>query len=405
MLERNQQLALFRNWSYNFYAVSALLAMISYGMNYIALTWIVLHYEGGGVKPVVILMLCFLLPSVFLSPFSGVIVDRINRRKLFIFMSWSRGLLLFILGYIEWAHPSLVAIYIIATIEGAISTPVLPTVSALVREIVSEQELLVANTTIDMVYETGNVIGMALAGFAIAWLSNAGAIMAAGILFFVATLFAYGIKTPYRTTVEKKITIKAILDDLFNGFIYIIKRTEIKVMYTLELLALVIYMVVPVLTAPFAHKYLHANVTQFGYLEALLSVGAVIGNVVSPVLVRHLGLLTMMIIYNVILVVCFLLFSMNRGLPEAYLLNFFIGIGFASWALIMTRAQEVTDIDYQGRVSSSFGSLSSIAMLLVYAVLYFEGPTISLSHLYWIQVMLAATSLFLLTRYYMLFKR
>lgn len=400
----HDHIKLLRNKPYFYYAMSAFLAMISYGMSYIALTWIVLHYDGGGVKPVVILMVCFWLPSVLLSPFAGALVDRLNRRRLFIFTSWARGLVLLILGLIEWKYQSLAAIYVLSIIEGIISVPVLPTVTALVREIVAENELLAANTFIDMIYETGNVVGMAVAGFAVALLSNAGSLIADGILFFIATLCAYGIQTPYKITIEKTVTVKKILSDLYLGLVYIFKRTEVKVTYTLELLSLVIYMVVPVLTAPFARKYLHASVTQFGYLEALISIGVVVGNLIAPKMVKTFGLLATMVIYNALLVLCFMLFAYNRELVVAYGLNFFIGIGFAAWALIMTRAQEVTDIDYQGRVSASFNSLSSFIMLVVYAIMYFEGGAIQISHLYFVQVALSVLSLFLILRYYKLFK-
>jgi len=89
---------------------------------------------------------------------------------------------------------------------------------------------------------------------------------------------------------------------------------------------------------------------------------------------------------------------------KLYLLNFLIGLGFASWSLIMTRAQELTDLDYQGRVLSSFNALSSVGMLLVYAALYFEGTTISLAHLYYVQVGFAAVSIFLLLKHHELFQ-
>jgi hypothetical protein len=70
----------------------------------------------------------------------------------------------------------------------------------------------------------------------------------------------------------------------------------------------------------------------------------------------------------------------------------------------MTRAQELTDLDYQGRVLSSFNALSSVGMLLVYAALYFDGTAISLAHLYYVQVGFAAVSIVLLLKYHQLFK-
>jgi MFS family permease len=395
---------LFKSRYYSAYAASAFLAMVSYGMSYIALTWIVMRYDNGGIDAVVMLMVCFWLPSVLLSPFAGIIVDKMCRRKLFIFTSFSRGLILLLLGLIEWRYQSLTAIYIMSILEGIVSVIVLPTVTTLVREIVPEEQLLIANTTIDMVYEVGNVVGMALAGFAVALLSNSGSLIADGCLFFIATFFAYKIKTPYRVALDESAQSKTLFSDIKSGFNYILKRREIKVTYSLELLALVVYMVVPVLTAPFAHKYLHATALQFGYLEAILSVGVVLGNLIAPRMVQKFGLLKILLIYNLILIICFAIFASNRDITIAYLLNFFIGIGFASSSLAMMKAQEVTNIDYQGRVSSSFNALSSFIMLLVYALLYFEGKIIQIDLLYYIQVLLALMSVILLVAYSKIFK-
>lgn len=397
---------LFKNSSYFCYAGSAFFAMLSYGMSYIVMTWMVLKYHNGGIGPVAILMFCFWLPSVFLSSFAGVIVDRVSRRKLFIFTSWSRGLLLLVLGLIEWKYHSLMAIYIISILEGVVSCFVLPAVTALMREIVPSEQLLMANSTIDMVYESGSVIGMAIAGFAIAAFSNEGSLIFDGLLFFIATAFAYGIKTQYQGRIESIAPVhqKSILREFRAGLFYIMRSKGIAVVYFLELVVMVVYMITPVLMAPFATQYLHASVAEFGYIEAALSIGVILGNIVAPNLVYRYGLLKILVLFNVILAVSFILFAINRNLWYAGLLNFLMGVGFASWALIMTRAQELTALDFQGRVQSSFSALSGVVILAVYSLLYFDAVHVRLNMLYYLEVVFIAIGLGLIFSFRKLFK-
>lgn len=49
--------------------------------------------------------------------------------------------------------------------------------------------------------------------------------------------------------------------------------------------------------------------------------------------------------------------------------HFFIGFSFSSWALLTTLAQEITDLDYQGRVQSLFNSLSGAIIIFFYYAL------------------------------------
>lgn len=398
MLKLSSYLHMFRDRSFALYASSAALSMISYGMSYIAMTWLVLQFHGG-VTPVVILMFTFWLPTVFLSPLAGVIVDRYPRKQLFLFCSWSRGMLLVWLGLGEWYHPSLYFIYLISFFEGVIFTFVLPTVTSLVREIVEEKDLLQANSLVDVAYETGSVIGMALSGFAIALLTVTGSLVFDGLLFFVATIVAFGIQTPYKVVVETQQGLKAIWHEMRDGFFYIIDRADIRVAYTLELLALVSYMVVPVLTAPFATRLLHATVGEFGGLEATLSIGVVLGNFLVPKLVEKSNLFKVLLALNIMLAVSFAIFALNRDLVFAGALNFIIGIGFAMWPLTMTRAQELTALEFQGRVQSSFSALSGVVMLIVYGLLYFSNLFLDVSALYFMEVLIAIISIVLLLCY------
>ena len=61
-----------------------------------------------------------------------------------------------------------------------------------------------------------------------------------------------------------------------------------------------------------------------------------------------------------------------------------MGISLGIWALMMTKAQEATDLDYQGRVQSVFNSLMAFALVILYLIIHLASGTIDLRHLFWI---------------------
>ncbi len=393
---------LLESTSFCFYSASAFLSMFSYGMSYIALTWLV-YQEQHTVGAITILMACFWLPTVVFSPFAGMLVDRFSRKRIYLFTCSSRGILLLALGIIEWHWHSVWAIYLISLLEGLVSCLVLPTVTALIREIVPEEHLLRANAFIDVAYESGNVTGMAFAGISIALFSITGSLIIDGGLFFVALLFAYGITTLTKVTPTQIENAKQVMDDVLAGFHYIKNSKPIQIAYTLEVFCLVSYMMVPVLTAPFATRFLHATVGQFGAIEAILSIGVVLGNFVVPRMTEKYGIFKILFFINIVLAFAFALFAINRDLYDAGVLNFIIGLCFASWPVVMTKAQQLTQLDFQGRIQAAYNALSGIVILTIYAVTYLVSKFFDVSYLYLFEVIFAILSALLLLRYRKMF--
>ena len=69
------------------------------------------------------------------------------------------------------------------------------------------------------------------------------------------------------------------------------------------------------------------------------------------------------------------------------------------WPLIMTKAQEETAIEFQGRVQSSFGSLSGVMMIIVFLMVNLISRYVSIAHLYWIEILFVGISLCFLLHY------
>lgn len=383
---------------FRWYLISSIVATFGTGLSFVAMSWLAIRGHGS-VTSMALFMFSFWFPSVILGPFMGVIVDRYSRKMIIVITNFIRGLLLIAFGWYLSFHFSEGMLYLMALLQGLFFSLFLPAVMAFVREIVEQKDLLYANSTVDIAYEIGNIVGMGSAGLLIALSSAQVAIVINGVLFIIS-MFTMLMVRRFDGEVhnDKVVRAKSFYQDFKEGLLYLLENKILLVIYTVQLLIFVEFMTAPVLLAPFAKSVLHANVAEFGRINAALSLGVVIGGIFMPWIAEKFGLIRTLITMTMGLGICFALFSYNRLITPAEILYFIIGIGIAVWPVIITQAQHATDIDFQGRVQASFNSISGILVLLVYLLVSLGSHYISISSLYFAEVvlsLLAATLLWI----------
>ncbi|ASQ45565.1 enterobactin exporter EntS [Legionella clemsonensis] len=299
----------------------------------------------------------------------GVLADRYNRKWVLLATVGLRAICLFgfaLIAYHNYINPF--AIYCLATLIGTLLAAYIPAAMAFIREIiVEEEELLYANAMLDTAYEVGAALGMGSAGLILAQTSFATCFAINSACYLLAALFLLAI--PYQKQRKTKEVIESFFTQFIEGGRYILQRTPILFIYLVQGLFFISYMTAPVLLAPFAKSILHSNVAQFGWLEAALSGGIIFGGFISPWLATLFSLAKVIFGQVMLGIVSFYLFSHTQNTESAILYHFFIGFSFSSWALLTTLAQEMTDLNYQGRVQSLFNSLSGAIIIFFYYAL------------------------------------
>lgn len=340
--------------------------MFGNGLTYIIMVWALMRFDTSVVSTS-ILMACFWLPNVLLGPFFGVLADRWNRKNLLLIANGSRALVLFGFAYLANNHITPTAIYILATLIGTLLAVYIPVAMSFVRELVSEDDLLSGNAMVDIAYELGAVAGMGGAGFILATASFAGCFAINAVCYVVATLLLFGI--PFVKKVNKEEIRPSFFTQFIEGGRYILARRRLLLLYVTQGLFFVCYMTAPVLLAPYAKTVLNSNVTQFGWLEAMLSLGIILGGFFNPWLASAFSMFKVIVVEILAGILGFYLFSHTTNIHLAIFYHFLIGLSFSSWALLTTLAQEMTALDYQGRVQSLFNSLSGVVIVMFYYLL------------------------------------
>ena len=383
-----QRLALFKHQPYLLYVIACFFVNVGGGISYITLAWLLLQYHAG-ISSVMVLMMCYWIPSALLGPFSGVLVDRYSRRAMMLFSSAMRGILWLVFGWIMLQHYHPLLIYIFSGVGAVFMTIAQPASATIMRELVPEDQLLFGNANLDMAYELGNLIGFGGAGFIIAWIGAIKAVMLNGLFFGLAVMCLAIMR--YRKPIKSvaKITIKHVWAELLEGLCYIGQHRKIRMIYSAQLLVFVAALTAPILMAPYAKIILHATSTQFGQIEAAISVGLLVAGLFLPWLAEKFGIERVAMVFSIVGAASFFGFVFEQTILAAEYLYFIVGLFYATWPLLMARAQQLTDFKYQGRTQSSFNSLASVVILLVYVLVALLGQVFGLHALYLLEVVVA----------------
>src|SRR5271166_4368217 len=125
-----------------------LISMIGSGMNAAAVIWYILQATHSEVS-LGLLVALQTLPSLLLLPFTGVLIDREDRRHLMMWLDVCRGLVILLVAVLALTHQVRVWQLYGMTILVSIGFWMFwPTINALVQELTPEDKLLDSNSLI-----------------------------------------------------------------------------------------------------------------------------------------------------------------------------------------------------------------------------------------------------------------
>jgi len=392
------RLTLFKNPAFSLYLFSCLIASLANGLSYIGMSWMTVTLSPS-FSAIIGLMLSFWTPNIILGPLAGVLAEQYRKKWLLFFSTVLRAacLLFFAATYSFHLHTSFTSLYLLAFFLGTLFALYQPASIAFIREILPQEKLLYANSTIDISYEVGGLIGMGIAGFIIAFTSFSTVFMITGILFlFAGTALILIQKKWICYQISQQGKRLRIIKDFTDSLSYLSANKNLILIYTAQLFLLTQIMLMPALLAPFAKNILHTNAQEFGYIEAMLSTGAIIGSFFIPWAADRFGSIKIAHFLLLLLAAAFFMFSNVSSITTAKLLYFLIGFGFALWPILLTIAQRKTDFKFQARVYSCFNSIAGVIILGTYILLYLGGQIISIRNIYLIQFFFCILALGLL---------
>ena len=336
----------------------------------IALTWLIFELTGEASWSA-ILFGVNRIPTIFLMPFAGAIVEKMNKKQLMIWMDWIRGICvgliasMLVIGSLnQWI---LLGLTLIISSAEAFR---IPASTAFIPEILEEEcyeQGLSFNSSICSAIE---LVGSALAGVIIAWQGAATAIYVDMITFILSGVIIWNIHSEKQVMKDEKKEINYI-KQLFEGFVYLKKSKVIEYFAVCTLFLNGILVPFNCLQAPLVSQVFSAGEMMLSVISVAFMLGMIIGAVLYPTMKAKFG---KKMIYRLgILSIAFYYFSFVieviwiHSVWGLYLCVCIVSFGVGSLVaavncLVNVEIMKEIDTAYLARVSALLSS-ASVAMI------------------------------------------
>lgn len=322
-----------------------------------------------------------MIPSLALGSLAGVFVDRWDRRRTMVAADLARAAVLLPLLAFH-SSENLWIVYVIAVAQSAISKFFGPAKGALIPSLATERELTAVNSLLGIGDEFAMLVGAPLGGALLGVLGLGDVIQLDSASFLVSALMVAFVRQPVlpvrksASSGEEPAGRVRALRELMVGFRIAAKNRMVRAIFVIESTALVGQGLIVVLWVIFFQNVLRGDAFAYGSVQTAVGVGSVTGGFLIGALGRRvppwiaIGLSGMAV--GALLLATFDLPTLVAAvglsapiLPIILALQVIGGIP-SMWQAVSERTllqESVTD-EFRGRVFGTFGTVSSLSLLV-----------------------------------------
>jgi MFS family permease len=345
---------------------------------------------------------------LLLAPLGGAIADRYNRRDLMVIFDFSSSAIIFIfMLLLPITRDSVVLIGIVMILLSIISALYTPAVTASIPLLVDGKKLEGANGIVQAVQALSQAAAPVLGGVLFNTMGMYKLVVFSCAAFFLSAIMEIFINIPFEKRELHRHIIPTVMEDMKDGFNYVLKKSFIlKSMILAALLNLILTPLIIVGAPIIFYKTMQSGNSLYGIGMGIIYSATIIGALTTGVFAKRLGIHTL---YRLILVVAILLlpialsvmpFMLQLGLYPPFIL-FMLCVVPVTMILtvasifIITAVQRTTPNEYLGKVMAIIMAAAQCAApagQFVYGVLFRGfGNTV------YIPILLVSAVLFVLT--------
>lgn len=344
--------AALRHRNFRLFLGGQLVAMAGTWMQNVAQGWLVYEISGSELALGVV-GFAAAIPALMISPWAGVIVDRVSKRELLLMTQTSAMVLAFVLAALAFADIVQVwHVLVLAVGLGAVNAFDGPARQAFVVEMVGREDLPNAIALNSMTFNTGRIVGPALGGIVLAAAGAAWCFFLNGLTFLAVLAGLSAMRFP---PVVRKVEQRSPWVQMTSGLRYVRYSPDLRALLLLALVFSLFGISYSTVLPAYVHKVLNQGAGAFGVLNAATGVGAVTA---AYWIARsgdhgHRGQWLTRSILG--FPVALTLFALNPYYPVALVLVFLMGIGFmVTFNMLNTLLQTQVADEMRGRVMSLY---------------------------------------------------
>lgn len=239
---------------------------------------------------------CSFIPMIVLSPIGGIVADRVNKRNIMVVLDFCTAALALVytllVGKIDLTALTIATLILLYGIQGAYS----PSVQASIPALVSDEQLIPANSVITLVNSLSSLIGPVIGGAVFGFWGIKPVLEMGIICFFASAAMEIFIHIPFEKKQGGKGILATVKGDMANSVNFI--RTQKPVIFkigiyvamiNLLLSALLIIGLPVIITQKLGFSQQMGN-QLYGICEGALAAGGLLGGILAGVLSKRLRL-------------------------------------------------------------------------------------------------------------------
>jgi MFS family permease len=305
-------------------------------------------------------------------PFTGVIIDREDRRRLIMLLDVLRGAVIFIVAVLAFQNRVQVwHLYAMGAAVAAGFWMFWPTITALIQELSPESEFVGANTLLLAGVQGGWMIAGAFVGFAYERI-QLGGVLALDAATYAVSLICYFAVRKGKVTVKPRQVPSHVgedawaryLHELREGIHYLRHKRHIVLLGISWAIFIASMFTQGVTTAPLSDRIFHAGAKGYGWLNAGWAIGAFTSTLYAPIFIRRLHGRRAVTCALAILALSLTLAPFSGSLALAVLCYVAMGSGRGLAGIAISSAMmETVPKEFMGRVQNTFFFIGTLLQL------------------------------------------
>jgi MFS family permease len=275
------------------------ISMLGSGMNSAAVAWYILQATHSEMALGTFAVLQT-VPAMLMLPFTGVIIDREDRRRLVMWLDAVRGVVIAVVAVLAYRHHVQVwQLYLMNTLVAAGFWMFWPTITALIQELTPEGQFVESNTFLLAGVQGGWLIAGAVVGFMYDHI-GLGGVLTIDVSTYVVSFLCYFAVRKGRHVVLSPQELKADIlaaESQFERFwremregLHFLRDHRAVVMLGVSWAFFLGAMITGVVVTPsLSDRIFHAGAKGYGWLNAGWGTGAFVSALYAPQAISWLG--------------------------------------------------------------------------------------------------------------------
>lgn len=230
------------------------------------------------------------IPTILLSPFGGILSDRVNRRNIMVSLDFATAALALGLGLLLSEENAVAIITVTLLLLSVIQACYTPSVNSSVPLLQAEGNLVKANAVVSQVSMLANLIGPVLGGVLYGFFGAMPIILVSGVCFFLSAVLELFIHIPFQPLDAKTGILQIVKDDLRES-IRFMTREQPDILRITLMIAVYSLFVVSTITVglPYMIRTVLGLSSQlYGAAEGLMAAAGIAGGIASGFLAGRL---------------------------------------------------------------------------------------------------------------------